>query len=314
MSHDFSGKTIDLTCIVHTRDSEATLEKCLASVTWARDLVVVDMQSSDHTLDIARRYQARIFSTSIVPRVDSIRTRYLEKAACEWVLVLDSDEYLAADAAISVRRLLDDHQGLFDGFEIPRYNKIAGQIMRGNSWYPDHQLRLFRKGTVSWDDATHRHPKSLTGSHRIKRLSPLPCLHIHHDNYRDVRHFIRKQLQYALDDNYDDDPGGFDFSDYMAEAYKRLAIHGDVRTDGDLAHALSLVMAWDQIVRGLVHWDSLNPRPPLAHLRVLPIRQSRSATVQTMCRKALGRLFPRIGHLKNELFRVKEAIQRKLNP
>lgn len=283
---------MEISCIIHTYNSEGTLEKALKSVTWADDLIVVDMESEDNTLSIARQFDARLFSHPRVSMVDGIRNKYLDYAVYDWIFVLDSDEYLAEDVENNVRRLIEKHKDRYDAFAIPRFNLIAGQIMRGSNWYPDHQIRLLRKGTVRWSNTTHMVPEVITGPHRVMSLQPPHCLHIHHDNYRDLRHFVHKQLDYALNDRYDADPSGFDFSDYIARAYEKLALHEDIENDGDLSHALSLIMAWDAVIRGIIHWDSLVPRPPLDYLKALPTAYGKVPRFKIALRKWALRHYP----------------------
>jgi len=240
-------------------------------------------------VEIARNFTDRIFSVLRNPRVDEIRNEYNAKASNEWVFVLDSDEYLAADAEQEVTGLIDQNAENYDAFAIPRFNYIAGQLMRGSGWYPDHQLRLFRKGTVRWKDTIHVPPEVSTGAHRLLELVPPACLHIHHQNYRDLRHFIQKQLEYALNDSYSRDLRDFEFSDYVAAAYEQLALREDRDLDGDLSHALSLLMAWDSVVRGLIHWDSLKPRPSLGTTSALPLAADRVPWKRIKMRRWLWR-------------------------
>jgi len=259
-----------LTCIVHTRDSARTLEKALASVAWADELLVVDMQSADATREIARRHGARVLEAEPVPRVDAVRNRFVAAAQHAWILVLDSDEYLEEGAEASVRALVSEAGDTVDAIAIPRFNHVGGRVLRGSGWYPDHQLRLFRKGAVEWSDSLHGGARHLTGRERLRELEPPGCLHIHHDNHVDLAGFASKQLAYALADRYDDDPERFRFDDYLALAYERLAERRDPEQDGDLGHALSLLFAWDAVVRGIVHWERLDPRPPLPDAVALP--------------------------------------------
>jgi hypothetical protein len=114
-------------------------------------------------------------------------------------------------------------------------------------------------------------PVVTTGRRRLLELKPPCCPHIHHRNYENLRHFIRKQIDYALSNSYDSNPESFDYSAYVAGAYESMALRCDPEHDGDLSHALSLLMAWDSLIRGLIHWDSLQPRPPLSYLKALPI-------------------------------------------
>jgi glycosyltransferase involved in cell wall biosynthesis len=253
----------NISVIIHTRNSGSTLAKLLQSVAWAKDKIVIDMESGDDTLALARQHGCRIFSTPPVPRVDGIRNNYLDRAETEWILVMDSDEYLASDAAGEISRLIDVHERDVDAFAIPRYNKIAGQILQGSKWYPDHQIRLFRRGTVAWADNTHQGPVVLSGTHRLKELAPPGCLHLHHDNYDSLEHFLRKQLDYALQDRYEPNPDAFSFDSYLAQAYQAYAERLDPERDGELSRALAHVMAWDAVLRGLIHWEKLGRTPSL---------------------------------------------------
>ena len=148
-----------LTGIVHTCNSAATLDRALRSLAWVSELIVVDMGSTDGTRDIAARHGAKVLSVPPAPRVDGIRNRYLSQASHDWIFVLDSDEYLAEDAARLVDELLAEHAAQFDAFAIPRFNQIGDHTLRGSGWYPDHQIRLFRRGAVEWSDATHQPPR-----------------------------------------------------------------------------------------------------------------------------------------------------------
>jgi glycosyltransferase involved in cell wall biosynthesis len=261
---------VGVTGLVHTRNSANTVERALTSLRWVEELIVVDMASDDGTAEIAERIADRVIQAPVAPRIDGVRTAYLGLASQGWIFVLDSDEYLAVNAAELVAKLIDTLGARFDAFAIPRYNYIAGQIMRGSGWYPDQQIRLFRQGTVRWTDHHHVAPTVVTGKHRLYTLTPPGCLHIHHLNYVDLRHFMKKQLEYALSDSYDPDPRKFDLSAYIRTAHERLAVRVDRERDGDLSHALALLTAWDAVIRGLVHWDRLDPRPPLGYETPLP--------------------------------------------
>jgi hypothetical protein len=246
------------------------------------------MASRDGTREIAARHATALLDAPVAPRVDGIRDRYVARAAHQWVFVLDADESLADDAGDEIRRLVAEHGARVDAFAIPRFDSIAGQTMRGSGWYPDHQIRLFRKGTVRWSDTQHVLPEVVTGRSRLMELVPPGCLHIHHRNYESLRHFARKQLEYALAERYDPRPESFDFADYVARAYEALALRDDPERDGDLSHALALLLAWDQVVRGLVHWESLEPRPPLGTLAALPVASERVPRWRVRVRRWLG--------------------------
>ena len=263
-----------LSVITHTRNSAHDLRRLLEGVRWVDEVIVVDMHSTDDTRKIAAGAGARVFDVDPAPRVDGIRNQFLKEASHPWILVLDSDEYLSQDAEPLVKSLMAECKGRYDAVAIPRFNRIGQHIMRGSGWYPDHQIRLFLKGAVQWPDAIHQPPSVLTGAERLLCLQPPNCLHIHHDNYEDLAEFIRRQVEYALSDNYSKDPSSFHPADYAAKAYSEFARRHDRGNDGDVSTALSTLMAWDQVVRCLVHWDSLSPRPSLEEFFTLPVTTS----------------------------------------
>jgi len=246
-----------ISVVIHTLNAGETLEQLLHSVRWADELIVADMQSDDETRAIAKRFNATIYSVEPHPRVDAVRNAYLEKAEGPWILVMDADEYLAEDGEKQIHSLVKTKGDRYDAFAIPRFNRIGSHVMRGSGWYPDPQIRLFRKGCVQWKDATHRPPKVITGFSRLLTLTP-PCLHIHHSNYRSVSEFIERQMRYALNDTYSDDRTAFHFSNYVAAAHREYIRRYDPEHDGDLSRALATVMAWDRIMRGLIHWERLD--------------------------------------------------------
>ena len=308
-----------LTTVTHTRDSAATLPRLLGSTDWADERLVVDMASTDDTVTIAKAAGCRVVPTEVVPRVDGIRNDYLDMAGHEWVLVLDSDEYLADDAEQAITDLIEAADEAVEAFAIPRYNYIGRDLLRGSGWYPDHQIRLFRRGAVRWSDSTHEPPSVRGGPDALHVLQPPACLHIHHDNYRDLRQFLDRQLRYALNDRYDDDPAAFDFGDYVSRAYEAFSQRHHPEDDGDLSTALATAMAWDAVVRGLIHWDRLGRRPALEDGFALPVTTSATPAAERELalareqleeqRASLAALASQSGALQAELDRTRLELE-----
>jgi hypothetical protein len=112
-------------------------------------------------------------------------------------------------------------------------------------------------------------PELLTTPERIQRLDPPGCLHIHHDNYSGITQFIEKQLKYALNDRYPEE--GFSFESYVAKSYEEFGFRLDEKNDGELSFALATIMAWDRVMRGLIHWEQLGRKATLSHAFSLPV-------------------------------------------
>jgi len=265
--------TSAISLIVHTRNSAHVLPELLRTTAWCDERIVVDMTSTDGTADLARAAGCRVVTIGPEPFTDALRNRFLGEAAHPWTLVLDSDEYLAADAEEGLRAAVAAAAADVDGVWIPRFNSIAGRVLRGSGWYPDHQLRLFRTGSIRYEVAHHRVPQLVDPTRRTVRLEPPGCVHIHHENYASFVEFVERQLTYARSDVYDDDPDRFDFTMYLARAAQEFDDRLDSDADADHAYALALLMYWNQIVRGIVHWERLGYLPPLPTEPPLPLRE-----------------------------------------
>jgi glycosyltransferase involved in cell wall biosynthesis len=257
---------VNISLIVHSKNSQQVLAALIESTAWIEDRILVDMESTDATVSLAASSGFRIKAVKNHPRVDGVRNQFIEKAKFDWVLVLDSDEYLSEDAKDSITDLIESHQSQIDAFAIPRFNFIAGKIMKATGWYPDHQIRLFKKETVSWSDYNHV-PPAVTNSCRLLYLRP-PCLHIHHHNYDSITDVIKKQLHYAINQRYDYD---FDFLEYIHKSYQNRITRNTPEQDGQVSSVLSVIMAWDAIMQGLIHWDRLDPKPDIQALLASPM-------------------------------------------
>ena len=295
---------VPISLLVHTRNSAATLPRLIASTGWVAERIAIDMQSSDDTAAICRAAGFEVVAIPEAPAIDPVRNEHLHRATSEWTLVLDADEYLADDAADEIAGLIAEHGDRYDAFALPRYNSIAGQTMRGSLFYPDQQIRLFRKGHVRWHAGHHRPPEVLGG--RLMVLEP-PCVHIHHLNYPDLEAFISRQMRYALTDDYPSDAASFDFSRYIGEAHETFAKRHDTAADGDLSTALATVLAWDRVMRGLIHWERTGRTAPLSEAFSLPVVVAAPAGEPGgLLRRLARRLPPR-------LQRVLRRVKRKLD-
>lgn len=141
-----------LSVVVTTLNNAATLERCLASASFADDVVVLDSGSSDGTLEIAAKYKARIF-TEPFKGYGAQKQSAIDKAAHAWVLLLDADEVLTDAARAPIERALernDSAQSQVAGFRLPRREQMFWTFQHTLSWTNTH-LRLFdrRRGCMN---------------------------------------------------------------------------------------------------------------------------------------------------------------------
>jgi glycosyltransferase involved in cell wall biosynthesis len=141
-----------LSLIVITKNEEASIGRCLQSAAGIADeIVVVDGASTDRTLEIAREYGARILEPKDWPGFGPQKQRAQNAASGDWILSLDSDEWIDDGLVREIRDVLNDPTPAA-GYRMPRRNRFIGKIVRHGGWWPDHVLRLYRRDKGRFND------------------------------------------------------------------------------------------------------------------------------------------------------------------
>jgi glycosyltransferase involved in cell wall biosynthesis len=133
------------------------LPRTLDSVRWADQLVYVDCESTDGSADVARRHNAQVLSRPNVPNLNLNKNVAIEQATTDWVFLLDADEVIPPALAEEIRRVIAAAPA-DNAFRLPRRNLFFGRWVRHGGQYPDHQLRLFRRGKARFP-AKHVHER-----------------------------------------------------------------------------------------------------------------------------------------------------------
>jgi glycosyltransferase involved in cell wall biosynthesis len=163
-----------LSLIVITKNEEASIARCLESVSFANDIIVVDSGSTDRTVEVARARGAHVVSTTDWPGFGPQKSRALNLAQGDWVISLDADEWIEAEFVAQLKAAIADPNAP-DAYETPRRSRFCGQIIRHGGWSPDYVVRLFRRGRARFsDDLVH---EGLIVEGRIRRLK----MRIEHD-------------------------------------------------------------------------------------------------------------------------------------
>ena len=144
-----------LSIVIITRDEQAAIRRCLESVAWAGEIVVLDAGSIDETARIARECGAKVHIASDWQGFGRQKNRALDLATGDWVLSLDADEWISPELRTEIERVLaapGDHAA----FRMPRLSSYCGRFMRHSGWWPDYVTRLFRRGQARFsDDLVH---------------------------------------------------------------------------------------------------------------------------------------------------------------
>ena len=172
-----------ISCCIICFNEERNMRRCLESVKWCDEIIVVDSFSTDKTVQICRSYPTRIIQRPWPGYVEQKRFA-LSQATHEWVLNVDADEEVAPSLQHEIQAVLQRDDPAVDGFYVPRLVRYLGRWWwRG--WYPGYRLRLFRKTKVRWG-GINPHEKVLLRGHADQLYGNL-----HHYTYDDIRDHLR---------------------------------------------------------------------------------------------------------------------------
>ncbi len=139
-----------LSVLIIAGNEEKNIKDCLESVKWADDIIVVDSESEDNTVEISKTYTGNVF----INKWDGFsaqRKFSLSKAKNEWVLSLDADERVSPELKEEIINTIKTQTDV-EGFYIPRRNYFLDKIITTCRWYPDYQLRLFKLKSADVSD------------------------------------------------------------------------------------------------------------------------------------------------------------------
>lgn len=179
-----------ISVVISAHNEEAKIEDCLRSVVFADEIILVDGSSADGTTEIGKKYKAKIFIRSNNPMLNVNKNFGFTKASNDWILSLDADERVTLELKMEIEAALNKKNDL-SGYWISRKNIIFGKWIRHAGWYPDHQLRLFKKGKGIFEEK-HVHEM-------IKVKGSVGYLNgdILHYNYETIAQFIKKMALYT---------------------------------------------------------------------------------------------------------------------
>lgn len=133
-----------LSACVTAGNEEQKIRRCLESLKWCDEIVVVDSFSTDRTVEICREYTDRVYQHEWLGYIGQ-KNLIRDMARHPWVLFLDADEEVSPDLRDEILREFESGSGRYVGYEFPRQVFYLGKWIRHGEWYPDVKLRLFRK-------------------------------------------------------------------------------------------------------------------------------------------------------------------------
>lgn len=182
-----------LSVVINTKNAAETLDSCLESVSFADEIVVVDMHSFDKTKQIAQKHSVKFFYHDDVGYVEPARNFAIKQASHPFIFVLDADETISQDLKKQILKItkLDNPA---DVYLFPRKNIMFGQWMKHTGWWPDYQPRLFKKNMVLWSKTIHQ-PPIMKG--RVVKLPVKEEFAIFHHHYPSLHVYLERLNRYT---------------------------------------------------------------------------------------------------------------------
>lgn len=189
---------VALSAVLITLNAEKQLPAALNSLKFCADIVVVDSNSSDNTVELARQLGARVLQQSWLgfgPQKQFAVTQ----AKYDWVLCLDADERITPMLESSIRAVMHQaNQGLLPGdvagFDLARCNFFLGRYLRHGEGYPDYSRRLFNRNKADWSsDAVHEKVEGKISGARFEKLQG----DLLHESAESLESYLNKQNRYT---------------------------------------------------------------------------------------------------------------------
>lgn len=156
-----------ITATVITFNEEHNIAVALDSLSWADEIIVVDSESTDLTVEIARQFTDRIFVRPW-PGYSAQKNFASDQAANDWIFSLDADERVSPELADQIKQLKLATSPVAATFEMPRLTSYLGRWIKHSGWHPDYKLRLYDRSRAQWrGDYVH---ETLEVNGKIERI------------------------------------------------------------------------------------------------------------------------------------------------
>ena len=168
-----------ISVIIFTYNEEKNISQCIHSAKILTDQVfIVDSQSTDNTVKIAKQKKIPCFSFPYSFYVEPARNFGIEKAKTTWVFILDADERITNELASEIKNVIKENK--FTHYFIPRKNIFINQWLKHGGWWPDYQPRLInKKFFITWPKQIHSTPQIKGKANYLKN----PILHLFHGDF-----------------------------------------------------------------------------------------------------------------------------------
>ena len=246
-----------ISVVINTLNEEKNLPRVIASVkTLAHEIVVVDMKSEDETVKVAKKLGAKVYEHTRMGYVEPARNFAISKTTGSWVLVLDADEEIPSSLGSRLKKIVKNPKA--DFFRIPRKNIIFGKWIKHSRWWPDYNIRFFKKGYVIWNEVIHSIPMTQGVGFDLPAKEELAIIHY---NYNSIEQYLERMNRYSsvqakilIEGNHK-----FIWKDLISKPVNEFLSRyfaGEGYKDGLHGLALSLLQATSELIVYLKVWQA----------------------------------------------------------
>lgn len=246
-----------ISVVINTLNEERNISFAIKSVCgFADEIVVVDMYSEDKTCEIAKELGAKVFSYRRTNYVEPARNYAINKASSDWIFLLDADERATPQLLAKLKKTVEENQ--YDFVAVPRKNMIFGKWIKHSLWWPDYNIRFFKKGAVVWKDEIHSQPET---KGKGTNLLPKEKYAIVHKNYSSISSYLMRMDRYTNIQSQEKINQGyvFDWKDIIkkptSEFFSRYFL-GKGYKDGLHGLALAFLQSFSELVLYLKLWQA----------------------------------------------------------
>lgn len=251
----------DISVVIHTHNEEANIKECIESAKLLTDtILVVDMESTDKTVTIAKGLNAAVEKHPFSHYVEPARAFGIARAQSDWIFILDADERITPELAEEIKQIVNNNQPEFTYYKVPRKNIFGKKKwLQHGGWSPDHQMRFINKNYFkSWPKEIHSTPEIEGHMGYLKN----PIIHYFHGNLEKMVEkttiFENIEAELLFKANRPVKTSTF-FRKFLGELFRRLIKNGGFR-DGPIGIIESIYQAYSKTITYVYLYEKKNSR------------------------------------------------------
>lgn len=245
-----------LSAVILTKNEETRIERCLKSIGWADEIIVVDGESTDRTVEICRSYGAKVISHLFSGDFGQERNIGNDAATKDWILQLDADDAVSAPLREQIEKILREGS-CFDAYKFRRKNWFLGHPMRFGGWY-HYYPHLFRKGRARFEGRVH---------HLLRCDGPMGVLEaaLEHRPFSSLEQFVSRHNRYTAIEAQEmleqqgklpADQVRYQISRRPLKLFWKLYVKKQGWREGWYGLIFSLLYAWVHFLKWAKYWEA----------------------------------------------------------